>query len=244
MKVGCQLIVFGAKMKEAPEEVLSAIAAAGYDGIETGEPAAWTRVTQLKKLLHQHDLRYVGAHTGFERMESIQEVIDQVLELDGRYVICSGVPDRESLAGFEAAARVFNDVAKEVARSGLTFAYHNHSWEFKTFDGVAGIDRLYELTDPRRVKFCVDTYWVHDGGRVPEDFIREHVDRIAFLHLKDRKDNTYAEVGQGELNWHAIMREAGQGGIQWVVTEQDETRRTPAESVAISRTYLKETFGV
>jgi len=244
MKVGCQLIVFGAEMREDPDRVLGEVAAAGYDGIEGGAAAAWIGVSELGKLLRKHGLEYVGLHTGFGGLDEIPSLIDQVKELGGSFLICSGVSDMESLKGYEESAAVFNDVGKEVARAGLTFAYHNHSWEFRAFDGVAGIDRLCELTDSKVVKLCIDTYWVYDGQRAPADFIRKHARRVAFLHLKDRKDDTYAEVGEGILNWTEIIDAAKEAKVEWLVVEQDETKRTPAESAAMSRRYLKEEFGI
>lgn len=231
-------------MREDPDKVLGEIAAAGYDGIEGGAAGAWIGVAEMGKLLQKHGLEYVGLHTGFQGLEEVPSLIEQVKELGGAFLICSGVSDRESLKGFEESAAVFNDVGQEVARAGLTFAYHNHSWEFATFGGVAGIDRLCELTDPRVVKLCIDTYWVYDGGRAPADFIRRHAERVAFLHLKDRKDDTYAEVGEGILDWTQIMAAAKEAKVKWVVVEQDETKRTPAESAAVSRRYLKKEFGI
>ena len=244
MKVGCQLIVFGDEMREDPDRVLGEIAAAGYDGIEGGAVAEWIGVAELHKLLQKHDLEYVGLHTGFQGLEEISSLIGQVKELRGSFLICSGVSDMESLQGYERSAAAFNDVGKEVARAGLTFAYHNHSWEFNVFDGVAGIDRLYELTDPTTVKLCIDTYWVYDGQRAPADFIRKHAKRVAFLHLKDRKDDTYAEVGEGILNWAEIIDAAKEAKVEWLVVEQDETKRTPAESAAMSRQYLQTEFAL
>ena len=63
MKVGCQLIVFGAQVREDPDGVLGQVAAAGYDGIEGGAAAAWIGVAELRKLLQKYGLEYVGLHT-------------------------------------------------------------------------------------------------------------------------------------------------------------------------------------
>jgi len=32
-------------------------------------------------------------------------------------------------------------------------------------------------------------------------------------------------------------------GVRWVMVEQDTTRNDPRESIAISRRYLRDTFG-
>jgi sugar phosphate isomerase/epimerase len=90
----------------------------------------------------------------------------------------------------------------------------------------------------------VDVYWVHDGGEDPAEFIRRWGERVATVHLKDRKDGTFCEVGQGELDFPAIFAAIEPLGLEWVVAEQDRTERDPAESIEMSRTYLREVIGV
>ena len=244
MKVGCQLIVFGQKAKQSPAAVIASLADAGYAGIECAEPAAWIAPEDLKGLLDERDMELVGIHVGYPRLFEPEELIDQAKKAGGQYIMVSGVAQREGIAAYDEAADTFNRAGHVIAEADLVLAYHNHSWEFAEFDGVAGIDRLYQRTDPAVVKLCIDTYWVHDGGRDVVDFIRANVERTPVLHLKDRLDDTYAEVGEGILDFPAIVDVAREGTVDWLVVEQDTTTRTPEESAAISRRYLMETIGI
>ena len=67
-------------------------------------------------------------------------------------------------------------------------------------------------------------------------------DRIAVLHLKDMArdvERSFAEVGQGILDFSTILPEASRRGIEWWVVEQDRTKRTPEESISMSREALR-----
>jgi len=47
-------------------------------------------------------------------------------------------------------------------------------------------------------------------------------------------------VGEGNLNWKAIIEAAEEGGVEWYIVEQDSCYgRDPFESLAISYRNLK-----
>lgn len=253
MKVGCQLIIFGRDtVKEDLAGVLATVAEAGYDGVETGDLSEHIGPEALRRELASRGLVLVGTHAGFDACRSdADRLADYTLQAGGRYLMCSGVGDRSrGLAAYEEAAAVMNEVGERVARKGLVFCYHNHSWEFERFEGRPALERLYELTDPEVVKLCVDTCWVYHGGEDPAEFIRRHRDRVAVLHLKDLVGEpgtgpvTFAEVGEGVLDFASILEAVEGADVEWAVVEQDRTSRSPAESVRMSRRYLKEHLGL
>jgi sugar phosphate isomerase/epimerase len=47
-----------------------------------------------------------------------------------------------------------------------------------------------------------------------------------------------AEVGEGNLDWARILVACRTAGTDWLVVEQDECRRDPMESLAISFSNL------
>jgi sugar phosphate isomerase/epimerase len=52
-----------------------------------------------------------------------------------------------------------------------------------------------------------------------------------------------AEVGEGNLNWPAILTACREAGVRWYLVEQDVCRRDPFESLGISLRNLK-TMGI
>ena len=71
------------------------------------------------------------------------------------------------------------------------------------------------------------------------------------LHLKDyavtlNREILFGEVGVGNLNWDAIIREADKAGCEWFIVEQDSSTRDPFESIKMSFDFLlqkAETLG-
>jgi sugar phosphate isomerase/epimerase len=54
------------------------------------------------------------------------------------------------------------------------------------------------------------------------------------------REQRFAEIGEGNLNWPAIMEAARKGGVEWYLVEQDRSYdRDPFESLAISYRNLK-----
>jgi sugar phosphate isomerase/epimerase len=130
----------------------------------------------------------------------------------------------------------------------LTFSYHNHSFEFIRFPHGEGsrtaLDIIYDESDPRYLQAEIDTYWVQHGGGDPVAWIQKVKQRMPVVHLKDmviaepphpRMGSQWmAEVGEGNLNWPAILSACAESGIEWYAVEQDICQRDPFESLAIS----------
>src|SRR5919106_706485 len=85
--------------------------------------------------------------------------------------------------------------------------------------------------------------WTQKGGEAPANMIRQYAGRVPITHLKDEtKDDrkTFAEVGEGSLDWPAILQASDESEVEWHCVEQDRCDRDPLESVAISMRNLKK----
>jgi sugar phosphate isomerase/epimerase len=67
--------------------------------------------------------------------------------------------------------------------------------------------------------------------------------RVRILHLKDMKRTadgpTFAEIGQGNLNWQGILDVANAIGVRHCIVEQDQCDGDPLDSIRMSYEYLK-----
>jgi len=135
--------------------------------------------------------------------------------------------------------------AGEVLRSrGQLLTYHNHAIEFRKLGGKAILDWLYERTDPVMVHGALDTYWVQAGGGDPAGYCARLSGRLPLLHLKDyaitpENEPTTAALGEGNLNFPTILREAQAAGCEWYIVEQDNGFVDPFAAIATSLKYLK-----
>ncbi len=103
---------------------------------------------------------------------------------------------------------------------------------------------LLNETDPRYVQAELDTYWVQHGGGDPAAWIRKVKNRMPVVHLKDMviqgREQVMAEVGEGNLNWPAILEACREAEVEWYAVEQDICQRDPFESLEISFKNLKK----
>lgn len=135
--------------------------------------------------------------------------------------------------------------AGEVLRShGQLLTYHNHAIEFRKLGGKAILDWLYERTDPIMVHGELDTYWVQAGGGDPAGYCARLSGRLPLLQLNDyaitpQNQPSMAALGEGNLNFPTILREADAAGCEWYIVEQDRGFEDPFVAIATSLKYLK-----
>jgi len=227
-----------------PEEIASSlkkVAKAGYRAVEMAGLGPLT-AQQWKDLLDKNGLTVCASHTGMDRLQSDFDAVVAEHELWGaKQVNIPSMPAQyreggeQGFLNFAAAA---DDLGAKLRAVGLRLGYHNHSFEFVRFGKKTGLQLLLENTDPANLMSQIDTYWVQHGGGDPMAWIRLVKGRMPILHVKDMViadgGQVYAEVGEGNLNWPAIMEASSFAGVEYFVVEQDRCRRDPFESLAMS----------
>lgn len=155
--------------------------------------------------------------------------------------------------------------AEALAEHGIDLYYHNHHVEFAKYDGQYLLDLIRENT--KHIGFEIDVHWVHRGGENPVPFLKKYSGRVKLLHLKDYRvvpvslpeaepgDTPeiamkkwydaflgavqFAEVGEGNLDFSAIIPAGLAAGSIYFIVEQDDTYgRDVYESLRISRDNL------
>jgi sugar phosphate isomerase/epimerase len=122
----------------------------------------------------------------------------------------------------------------------MDFSYHNHNHELMRIGKKTWLGTLYEKADASLLMAEIDTYWIQAGGGDPVSWIARCAGRMPLLHLKDmcigpEREQRFAEIGEGNLNWPAILKEAEAAGAEYLLVEQDHCYgRDPFESLAIS----------
>lgn len=228
------------------EQTLLKVREIGYEAVQVSGigPIAPERV---KELADAAGLRICATHVSFDSLlNDFEESAKKHKLWNCSYVGIGGIPEeyRSSGEGYAEFAKKASEVGKRLKEHGLQFIYHNHQFEFQKFNGKTGMDILREESDPSAFGFELDTYWVHVGGVNPVEAIHQVRGRMGVVHLKDLeiidRQQVYAEIGEGNLNFKAIIEACRDTGVEWYVVEQDECRRDPFESLAISLRNLKQ----
>lgn len=229
------------------EQTCKKVANIGYQIIQiSGTPLP---AREMRAVTDHYGLKTVVTHRGFQDfVTNTKEIIEYNQVLGSDYCGVGSMPaeytkTEDTLADFIKKA---NKSAKEIHDTGLTFAYHNHAFEFAKINGKTIMDRLLEDLDQENVCFILDTYWIQYGGINPADFIRRVQKRAALIHFKDYAidhetvhKQKMAEVGEGNLDWDGIIKACDEADTKWALVEQDICERDPFESMKMSYEFLK-----
>ena len=207
--------------------------------------------SEIKRIADDNGLTICATHVGYDQLlNEVDAVIEQHQLWACRHVAIGSMPPefRGEEEGYRRFAEIGSGIGEKLAAAGLTFSYHNHSFEFFKFGGRTGMDILYGESDPRYLQAELDTYWIQHGGADPSAWIERMAGRMPIVHLKDMalqqsKDSSrplqvFAEIGEGNLNWESILGACVKAGVEWYAVEQDLCQRDPFESLAISYRYL------
>lgn len=224
-------------------ESLGKLRRLGYEAVQLSALGP-IETHELAKMLQGEGMVPAATHVGWDRLrEEPEAVVEEHKILGCKHVAVGSMPgDYRSEDGVKRFAQEASEVAARLAQDGLTFSYHNHSFEFERFGDRTLMHVLVEDSDPV-LGMEIDTYWVQHGGGDPAQWIRKVKGRIPIVHLKDMtirgRDVLMAEVGEGNLNWPAILDACRDAGVEWYCVEQDICQRDPFESLGISLRNLR-----
>jgi sugar phosphate isomerase/epimerase len=217
----------------------------GYDAVQL---SALGKIDpqELAGMLKDEGLVCCATHVPLERLrDHSDEVIHEHELWECRYTAVGGYfPKSAGREDWVLYAEAFNDIARKYEGSGLRLGYHNHSHELVRYDRKTALQILME-TFSRTVWMEIDTYWIQHGGGDPAAWIAKAAGRIPCVHLKDMaiqldRTQVMAEVGEGNLDWPAILPACRQAGVRWYIVEQDICQGDPFQSLEISLNNLRQ----
>jgi sugar phosphate isomerase/epimerase len=214
--------------------------AAGYsDGKFYGLPPA-----DFRKTVDHLGMRVISSHAMFSADEQ-EQAIEAHSELGVENLIFPGFPvaEHNTRDDFLKAAERLNTIGEACNKSGIDFGYHNHAFEFVQFDNTRGFDIMLTSTDPQKVCFESDIYWMIYAGVDPLKYFRDYPGRFELWHVKDMKDTPdrgFTEVGDGIIHYDEIFKSSGISGMKYFFIEQDDCGMDSLLSVSISYNYIKD----
>ena len=234
-------------------KTLARVKKIGYDAVQASALGP-IDAKELAKILSDNGLTCVATHVPLVRLENeLPKVIEEHRLWGCKWTATGGFfPTTAITQDWIDFAHKYNGVAKKLAGSGLSLGYHNHSHELSSYgdkpgETKTGLQLLLENFDSS-VWMEIDTYWIAHGGGDPAAWIARcgqmGKGRIPCVHVKDMRiklDRTQfmAEIGEGNLNWPAILSACKAAGVEHLLVEQDVCYRDPFESLEISRRNLK-----
>jgi len=247
--LGAQLYTVREFTQTLPDiaETLKKVADIGYTAVQISAfgPVA---PQEVARLIEDNGLTVAGTHVRWHRfLNELDEVIAEHKMWCCTHAAIGGLftPEYCSLDGLKRFLDELGPVAEKLAQEGIDFSYHNHNHELVRYGEKTWLEMLYEQAPPEMLKAEIDVYWIQAGGGDPAAWIRKCAGREPLLHLKDmavgpNREQRMAEIGEGNMNWPAILQAAEESGVEWYLVEQDECYgRDPFESLAISYRNLR-----
>ena len=228
-------------------QTLKKIRAIGYQAVEVSGIGPIAE-DALAALLKKEGLTCCATHEpGNVILNEPQRVVECLKKLGCR-ITAYPWPDGvkfDTVADVKAFAAKLNAAGKVLHEAGQVLCYHNHHIEFRRVGGKPALEILFEETDPRYLQGEIDVYWVQFGGGDPVAWCERLKGRLPSLHLKDyavttENKVTFAEIGNGNLNWKRIIAAAEAAGCQWYCVEEDTCPGDPFDSLKQSFDYIKK----
>jgi len=221
---------------------LDAVARTGYRHVEVAGLPDLEAAT-LAGLFTAAGLSVVAAHEGIDLLRTdADSVIERMATIGSPRLVVPSMPeaDRVTADDVRRFAGELNALGRRATAAGLRFGYHNHSFEFASFDGTTIWDVLLAELSPD-VELEIDVYWAAGGGRDPAELIGHATGRVRTLHMKDRGPGPAfadAPAGEGTLDFPAIVEAGRSAGVEWYIAEQDDAT-APLEDIATALRYLR-----
>lgn len=180
--------------------------------------------------------------------------LDGIIE-EAYYFGCKTVFDKyieeedQTTAGYIATKEALIEAAGKLHALGFRIGLHNPEYDFN--ECINGRRVMDFITDPVN-GICIyaepDTYWIKAAGHDETEFIKRYSGRAPIVHMKDfisgfeleDMDNNLVEMGEGEVNFRAIIEWGETNGVEYYCIEQDRSKRNMFETLEASYNYLLE----
>lgn len=245
LQVGAQLYSIRDHCQNA-EDMLAAlkqIKAIGYNVCQLSGHNRDITAAQLRAMLDEVELFCACTHISYDEMvEDLDKVVEYHKTIGCAYPGIGGLPPRfRNAEGYVAFAKEAGAIADKLRDHGMTFIYHNHNFEFERFaehGKKTGLELIMENSSDA-LQFELDMFWVQAAGASPLEMIERVRGRMDIAHFKDMGFGPdmgkfhMTPVGEGNINFKAIIDACNDIGVKYALVEQDNA--VESDSIACMR---------
>jgi sugar phosphate isomerase/epimerase len=228
MPIGCQTWPVRDMIAKDFPGTIKQLAAAGFQTIELCSPVGYAdsgfaglaayKGAELRKILNDAAVTCVSSHFGIEELRANQE--DRIawakdLGLTQMLVPTLNGPKKPTMDDVKRAADEYNKMAEKSAQAGIQQGLHNEDFELSMVAGKRTYDLLFDLLDPKLVKFQFQVSTISRGYDAAEYFTR-YPGRFISMHVQGwlAQEKKIMPVGRDSLDWNKIFSAAKTAGIK------------------------------
>ncbi len=235
MPIGCQTWPVRDMIAKDFPSTIKQLADAGFQTIELCSPVGYVDSgfaglskytgTELKRILGDSGVTSISSHFSIEELRENQEgriAWAKDIGLTQMIVPSLDGPKKPTMDDVKRAADEYNKMGERSAEAGIQQGLHNEDFELSMVDGKRTYDILFDLLDPKLVKFQFQVSTISRGYDAAEYFTK-YPGRFISMHVQgwSAKTKKIMPVGQDTLDWKKIFAAAKTGGIENYFVEMD-----------------------
>src|SRR5205809_898831 len=235
MPIGCQTWPVRTMIAKDFPGTIKQLAKAGFQTIELCSPVGYADSgfaglaqytgAELRRVLGDAGVQCVSSHFDIKELRENQPGRigwAQDLGLTQMIVPSLGGPRKPTMDDVKRAADEYNKMGEQAAKAGIQQALHNEDFELTKVNGKRTYDLLFNLLDPKLVKFQFQVSTISEGYDAAQYFTK-YPGRFISMHVQgwSAKTRKIMPVGQDTLNWKKIFSAAKTGGIKNYFVEMD-----------------------
>ena len=252
LPIGCQVYPVRSMLKDFPA-FAGMMVKIGVTRLELCSPigygadfASLANGNEVKKILADLGMKAESSHFTMGELRKTQEksiAWAQEVGITQMFTATLGEGNggnNPTLDQVKRAADEYNKIAAVAAKAGIQQGLHNEGFELSMVDGKRTYDLLFDLLDPKLVKFQFQMSTI-TAGLVGAEYFLKYPGRFNSMHLQDIDMNApvpapspkgaqarrrggrrpQVALGQGTIDWVKTFTAAKTGGVQNYFVEQN-----------------------
>jgi sugar phosphate isomerase/epimerase len=235
LPIGCQTYPVRKLIAQDFPGTLKQLSDAGFQAIELCSPVGYAdsgfgglakyQPAELRKIIADANLQCISSHFSMDELrKDLAGRIEWAKAMGFTQMLVPSLdgPRNPTMDDVKRAADEYNRMAQQTANAGIQQGLHNEDFEMTTVDGKRTYDLLFELLDPKLVKFQFQVSTISRGYDAAEYFTK-NPGRFISMHAQgwSAKTRQIVPIGQGTLDWKKIFTAAKTGGIRNYFVEMD-----------------------
>ena len=228
MPIGCQTWPVREMIGKDFPGTIKQLSDAGFQTVELCSPVGYAEYgfgglakysgAEVRRILGDTGVTCVSSHfTIIELRENQAGRIDWARDagLTQMIVPTLGAPAKPTMDEVKRAADEYNKMGEQSAKAGIQQGLHNEDFELSVVDGKRTYDLLFDLLDPKLIKFQFQVSTISRGYDAAEYFTK-YPGRVFSLHVQgwSAEAKKVMPVGKDTLDWKKIFTAAKTGGVK------------------------------
>lgn len=244
--IGVQLYSVRDQLPTRADETIDALAAIGFDGVETAFRDPETNLDAWATRLSRAGLRVAAAHVPLPVTAEAERFARRHVDTLGVEILIypgnRNEPRADTPRGLRDIADEFTVAATFAASLGVRFGVHHHWWELHRLDdGRLAIEFVNEML-PNDVLLQPDGYWAALAGVDLRELRRAFSGRMPVQHIKDGPAvdaiAAMTALGNGNVDLAASLEVAAEAS--WWIAELSHSDGNMLDDLGTSFRYLDQ----